>query len=606
MNSSSNKLNLRELLFKIIAISIPFLFLVLLEIVLRISHYGNDFSLFVNDPDRPGNVINNENISKRFFLNLHDAPKSYVQSFWREKPADTYRIFILGESSSLGFPYTHRGSFPRMLEFILHKAYPNKDFEVINLSITAINSFALLSFGDEIVKMAPDAILIYTGHNEYYGAMGAGSSNRLGYDRNLIRLAIGLRQFRVVQLAFNLADKFRKTHPDEEQKNDAGLMQKMAGEQEIAFGSEIYCRGLTQFEENMDELLWKFHKHNIPVFLSDIVSNEKDQKPFISKLSGATDSTAFMNEYHKGVELFNSAQFNEALSCFSKANNYDSTYAMSQFLTGEILLEKGDYLKARQCYINAKELDELRFRAPDAINGIVKKLSLKYSNIHFVNTSQEFIANSSHGILDNKLFIDHLHPNLSGNFVISKAFFETLTKTGVFGASAYRISPDSLKHEIPVTAVDSVYGALVALFMKEEWPFFEPARYDRDKPKSYPEKLAVMMFLKGLNGNRQWTPCSDSILTTGTPVKLLKWRKLLIMSIPASGIFWTDWVIYSLTKRILKKHCITIKKLLVTDINLKWPRKWLLFFCSWMSWKRQKNISTLFLESILTTTSAPG
>ncbi len=170
----------RQLAFKIIAISIPFLFLVILEMLLRSFHYGYDPALFLEDAKRPGFVHNNTGISRQFFVDNHVAPGSYSQIFKKIKPSGTYRIFVLGESSALGFPYTHRGSFPRMLEYWLSMTYPEKNIEMINLSITAINSYALLSFTDEIIEMDPDAILIYTGHNEYYGAMGVGSTQRIG------------------------------------------------------------------------------------------------------------------------------------------------------------------------------------------------------------------------------------------------------------------------------------------------------------------------------------------------------------------------------------------------------------------------------------------
>jgi len=496
-----------QLVFKVISLSIPFLFFILLELILRLFHYGYDTSLFIEDSKNPGFVYNNAYVSNRFFTNLQDAPNSYTQTFKKKKSPDTFRIFVLGESSALGFPYTHRGSFPRMLEYRLDKTYPDKEFEVINLSITAVNSYTLMAFTDEIIKMAPDAVLIYSGHNEYFGAMGVGSTNRIGYNRNMIKFILYLKQFRVVQLAFNLEGKLKGTKTLKDQKTDTGLMRKVAGEQRIDFGSELYYRGLNQFENNMDEMLRKYQKHNIPVFLSDIASNEKGQKPFISKLSLSADTLTFMNEYHKGLEAYKVKDFDTALKLFVTANQIDSTYAMNNYLIGEILYEKDDFYEANHYYSNAKELDVLRFRAPEAINAIIKKLCFKYSNVHFVESKKEFIANSPHGVIGNELFIDHLHPNITGYFLISDAFYNAMQNAKIFGECNQLIAVDRIKKEMPVTLVDSVYGGLVILFMKEEWPFFEPASYDKNKPKSYAEKLAVMIFLKQLN----WEQAMDSL-----------------------------------------------------------------------------------------------
>jgi lysophospholipase L1-like esterase len=482
-------------------------FFILLELVLRLFHYGYDTALFIEDSKKPGFVSNNAYVSNRFFTNLQDAPNSYTQTFKKKKSPNTFRIFVLGESSALGFPYSHRGSFPRMLEYRLDKTFQDKEFEIINLSITAVNSYTLMAFTDEIIKMEPDAILIYSGHNEYYGAMGVGSTNRIGYNRNIIKLILWLKQFRVVQFAFNLEGKLKGTSTLKDQKTDSGLMRKVAGEQKIDFGSALYNRGLNQFENNMDEMLHKYQKHHIPVFLSDIVSNEKGQKPFISMLCHSTDTLTFMNEYRKGLEAYKVKDFDTALNHFLTANQIDTTYAMNNFLIGEILYEKDDFNRANHFYSKAKDLDVLRFRAPEAINTIIRKLCIKYDNIHFVQSKKKFIANSPHGIIGNELFIDHLHPNISGYFLISDAFYDALQNAKIFGEYNQTIAVDSIKKDMPVTMVDSVYGGLVILFMKEEWPFFEPASYDKNKPKSYPEKLAVMIFLKQIN----WEQAMDSL-----------------------------------------------------------------------------------------------
>jgi len=43
--------------------------------------------------------------------------------------------------------------------------------------MAAINSYALLDMVDEVIQQSPDAVLIYTGHNEYYGALVSDQHN---------------------------------------------------------------------------------------------------------------------------------------------------------------------------------------------------------------------------------------------------------------------------------------------------------------------------------------------------------------------------------------------------------------------------------------------
>src|SRR5579862_3736343 len=91
----------RKWLFRILAlIALPLVLLGGLEIVLRCSGYGYDTGFFekirVSDKEF---LINKENFSKRFFPpELERSPSPVMME--ANKPADTYRIFILGESAA--------------------------------------------------------------------------------------------------------------------------------------------------------------------------------------------------------------------------------------------------------------------------------------------------------------------------------------------------------------------------------------------------------------------------------------------------------------------------------------------------------------------------
>lgn len=470
-----------QLIIKIIAICLPILVLLLLELSLQLFHYGYNTSLFVKDKVLTGYYTMNPEVTNRFF-NIPIQLAVFQEPFKKEKPANTYRIFVLGASTAIGFPYFPNGSFHRMLLYRLNRAFPDKKIEIINLSITAINSYSLLSFTDEVNKMNPDAVLIYAGHNEYYGALGVASNQRFGLSRNIVASSIYLKRFKVVQLAFNITRKVKSILIPNEGQQKMALMQILAEKQAVVYGSEIYKLGLQQYELNMDELLNKFNKHHIPVYLSNVVSNEKDQKPFISKLNAATDSTKFLNEYNSGLDAFNNKDYKTALSKFLSADKIDSSYAMNSFLLGELFYNKDDFSNAHRYYFNAKELDALRFRAPEEINTIIDKLCQKYNNIHFVNSKKKFLANSDHGIMDSKLFVEHLHPTLKGYFLLSDAFYDVLQDTKMFGKCDKTISADSIRMELPLTSIDTLMGTYNILDLRSKWPFYENSVFKSTNP----------------------------------------------------------------------------------------------------------------------------
>src|ERR1700752_3399279 len=173
-------------LFRVIAMLLPFVLLFLLEVALRIFHYGYDTSLFIEYPGNKDYWVMNPDASKKYFTDQLNATTGNREPFRKEKEANTLRIFVLGESTTIGYPYFHNGSFHRWLLYRLMAGYPDKKIEMVNVSLTAVNSFTGLGFSKEVVRYQPDAVLIYTGHNEYYGALGVGSTNRIGGNPRLV------------------------------------------------------------------------------------------------------------------------------------------------------------------------------------------------------------------------------------------------------------------------------------------------------------------------------------------------------------------------------------------------------------------------------------
>lgn len=439
--NSAVKSRARLWLFRFIAIAIPFVFLVLLEGVLRLGHYGYNTSLFIEVPGNADYLEFNPAASKRYFTDQLNATTGNREPFHKIKEPGTLRIFVLGESTTIGYPYFHNGSFHRWLEYRLMRDFPDKKMEIVNVSLTAVNSYTVLGFARELVHYQPDAVLIYTGHNEYYGALGVGSTNTLGGSPALVHTLLWLRQFRVVQLFGQAIAKVGRLFSPASSKAGKTRMELMVGEQEIPFGSKLYKRGITQFRGNMDKTLAIFHNEGIPVFISNLVSNLRDQPPFISLGAAGTADTA----------------------------RADFDYAQ-----GEQAWNRGDYAAAKTDFIRAKEQDALRFRAPEAINAIIDELVHKYDNTHLVDTRSVFETASDHGIIGNSLLLEHVHPNLKGYALMSDAFYRALQRQGVIPAIPDSISAEpfgQLLRDMPITRVDSLAGAYKIDNLKNNWPF---------------------------------------------------------------------------------------------------------------------------------------
>jgi tetratricopeptide (TPR) repeat protein len=461
----------KTMLFKFITILLPFIILILIEVILRASGYGNNMRLFKNyEPDKRY-LIMNDAVSQKYFTKTENATIGFDEIFRKKKSTETFRIFVLGESTAQGFPYTYNVSFHRWLKYRLMHTFPEINFEMINLALTAVNSYTVFDFAKEIIKYKPDAVLIYVGHNEYYGALGVGSTSKLGNHVHLVRVLMNLRQLRFVQLIHNTVNKVSMITSGKSSITDLGLMSRMAADQYIPYGSKQYQRGIKQFETNMNDVCRILAGKKIPVIISNLVSNEKDLKPFISDTGNNNQSAAY------------------------------------QYELAEKSYQRGDFKKARELYVRAKDLDLLRFRAPEEFNSIIAKLPHKFSGVFIANTKSLFEKYSPHGIIGRETILEHVHPNLFGYALLSESFYQTIRQYGIIDfQDEQEISFKQLLEKMPLSAVDSLKGVYLFRKMLMSWPFNINMKFNIPETDDSDQKYSVegMLAEYVASGDMQW------------------------------------------------------------------------------------------------------
>ncbi len=490
-------------LFKGIALLLPLLALILAEGLLRLFGYGHDLRLFVEDPQQKGYWVMNRYVSERYFTETENATIGNYEPFPQHKAEGTLRIFVLGESTTIGYPYMHNGSFHRWLHYRLMHTYPDKEFEIINLALTAVNSYTVFDFAQEVVDYQPDAVLIYAGHNEYYGALGIGSTSSIARNRYLIRAVLKLREFRLIQLINHIITGIRKVTSGLKADLRENLMKRMVADQQIPYGSDDYQQGIEQFSANLNDICQVLTKQQIPVFISNLVSNEKDTKPFISA-SGTTKASA----------------------------QYQYQFANQAF-------RQGKFDVAKKAYVQAKELDLLRFRAPEAINQVIQQVASRYPGVTLVDAKTRFEQRSPHGILSNETLLEHVHPNLYGYALLSDAFYEALKKRRLLISENPReLSFTQLRQQMPITPMDSLKGAYEILILKEGWPFNEPMPPEDKRRKTLEEQLAGALVVKQLS----WRDAMSQLLThyvkEQDQIKALQVAEALLLEYPYNPTFY--------------------------------------------------------------------
>ena len=492
----------RRAVFALLMLAIPIAFFAILEAGLVATGFGDSYPLFVTVPGTDIWRMQNREVANRYFSQQARVPTSIGDAFLADKAPGTFRVFVLGGSSAAGYPYYYGGSPSRMLQQRLQQTYPARRVEVINTAMAAVNSYTLLDFADEIIEQEPDAVLVYAGHNEFYGALGVGSAESLGRSRFVVRAYLRLQRWRTAQLlrkglawmAGLFADREAGAMPG------ATLMERMVGEQEIPLGSPVYRAGIEQYRLNLRELLDAYTEAGIKVFVGTVASNERDHAPFLSAPEDGVDGETWSREVATGAASVAAGQAEEALAILDPLASRDALAADVHYARGQALDQLSRYPEARDAYVSAKDRDRLRFRASEDINTVILEEAAR-PGVHVVDTREALSRASRGGIIDQGIMLEHLHPNFEGYFLIADAFYQALLlESGLPAASP--IPTEQARTETLLTPIDSLFAAYRVIQLMGSWPFEAPgtAWSDTLSPRTPLEEITTRLF----RGEASW------------------------------------------------------------------------------------------------------
>lgn len=471
---------LRRGVFFMITLSLPILFLVLLEVGLRVFGYGVDVSLFRQVRIRHQVYYQmNPMVKVRYFGTSKFMPSTSPHYFRFPKPPGVYRIFCLGGSTTAGYPYSYNGAFPAFLAERLKAVFPEKRVEVINLGMTATNSTTVCDFASDIMKFQPDLIIDYGGHNEFYGALGPASNRTVGSSRLVTTLYLKLVHFRTFQLVQNVVQHIRSIFsPKHNNTSRRTIMEILAKGQYVPLGSKLYDQTYTTFKENLRSLIALCRTNRVPLILGTQVSNLRDEHPFISlnspELSPRRRST-FNELFNKGKVYQTEAVFDSAAVDFLRALETDSSFADAHYRLAQCLDTLGEKRKALTQYILARDYDQLRFRTDTRFNNLILSMN-DGRGVYVADVEKYFKEHSSDSLVGHNLITEHLHPNSRGNFLIAECYAGVMRLHGLLASRRAWTLADTLSDRIlwqqrRVTDLDELITEEGIKFLTSGWPF---------------------------------------------------------------------------------------------------------------------------------------
>lgn len=297
-----------------------------------------------------------------------------MQTFAMPKPPDTFRVVILG-GSNVHYMFD---PLQRMAERLSATPGERRRFEVINLGGLAYGSHRLRIMLPEVLHYRPDAVLIYSGHNEFEELRHQAlvDTARIPVQRVAYSLAM-LRLLRdgcaSLELAHRFALEIRHERPPE-----VDYMAAAAHE----FSDAEIAERMALYRENLGHMLEQCRNNGVPVVISTVATNY--WAPDLHE--------RYQQEKERIREYYASGRYAEGLE-----------------LARTVLRQSP------------------RHQASDVENGIIRELAAEFG-VTLVDGERLIEAAEPHGVTGETLLSDRCHLTETGREIIVAAFEQELRR----------------------------------------------------------------------------------------------------------------------------------------------------------------------------------
>ena len=342
------------------AVLVPAIFLIGLELTLKIVNYGYPTRFFEKTEENGRQVlIENPQFTWRFMPpSFASAPQPMQVSL--AKPPGTYRVIVFGESAAMGDPEPAFG-FPRVLQAVLEGRYPGRRIEVINTAFQAINSHVIREIAADCRPLHADLWIIYMGNNEVIGPFGLSSGfGSAGPNEFTVRTALLARRLRIGQLLTGFAARFRPALPATPRE-----MQDALAKEPVELDDPRLGRLYRHFQNNLEAILDQARSGGTAVIVSTVASNLKDCAPFLpAPLPRLPEGqiTQWQVLVADGRRDLDHSAPQEAIAHLTQAAALQPAHAELQFQLGRASLALGRTNDAKAQLSLARDLDRFRAR----------------------------------------------------------------------------------------------------------------------------------------------------------------------------------------------------------------------------------------------------
>ncbi len=349
---------------------------------------------------------------------LHRMPA--LPTAFEPSPTGEYRILVLGGSSALGEPYRPWLSVGQIVAWQLQQAVPERRFECEILAW----------LGDDLEKQhrklaairhKPDAVIIYSGHNEFVARFENGREERdPGVNEEpqgwLLRQAYRASLLSpCCRLAYEVISRNRLDAPPLTGRHEL-IDPPLCSPSEAADILANFRRRLETIVNYCEQI------GALPVLIIP-PANESGFEPSRSTLppSATRGDRAWV------VNTFTAARAAESSDPARSAAGYSAilgrfpAFAEAHFRLARLLEQQGKPAQAAEHYLAALDHDGLPIRCPAPFREVYREVARRHPGCILIDGRRELAAISPNGLIGDAVIEDAHHPNLAGYTALAGA-----------------------------------------------------------------------------------------------------------------------------------------------------------------------------------------
>jgi lysophospholipase L1-like esterase len=387
-------------------------------------------------------------------------------------------IVVLGESSAAGVPYNLFSLSPgAIVKWRIEQEVPGR---VVHLNVLADSGDTLEGQHRKLasLKRKPDVIMVYCGHNEFSARLP--ESRDLDYYVDAAEPTRWERAVARVEAASPLCGLLRQAADT----CRVAIPPPANGNRQLvdapAYRPEEYDALLADFRRRLEAIVVYAESVGAWPILVAPPGNDAGFEPSRSYLPPSTrraERDAFAAEVAAARRL-ESSDPDAAARAYRTLIDRQPGFAECHFRLARLLEQAGVFDDAYAHYVLARDLDGMPMRCLTSFQDVYRKLAGR-GRCALIDGQAYFHAIGPHGLLDDHLFHDGMHPSLRGQAALAQAMLRALRSRASIGW------PDGA----PEPAVDPVAVARRFAIGKHAWNkichwgimFYDrtaPARYD--------------------------------------------------------------------------------------------------------------------------------